>query len=60
MKSFDTKNIVLENILNGSQVWGGYEFFMFYKEVSSSHEGCIYLQKYSKNSEIVKYYYNSK
>ncbi len=31
------------------------------KEVSYAHQGCIYLiKKYSKNSNIVKYYHNLK
>jgi len=34
---------------------------MFLKEVSSAHQGCIYLIKNTnKNGNIVKYYYNLK
>ncbi len=32
----------------------------FLKVVSYAHQIYVYLQKYSKNSNIVKYYYNSK
>ncbi len=33
---------------------------MFLKEVSYAHQSCIYFTKtYSKNSNIVKYYYHS-
>jgi len=36
-------------------------FFMFLKEVSSAHQACNYLIKNkTKNSNIVKYYYNLK
>ena len=36
-------------------------FLMFLKEVSSAHQGYIYLIKNTvKNSNIVKYYYNLK
>ncbi len=34
---------------------------MILKEVFLAHQGCIYLiKKYSKNNNIVKYYYNLK
>ncbi len=35
------------------------DLFTFLKEVSFAHQGCIYLiKKYSKNGNIVEYYYN--
>ncbi len=42
-----------------------FEVVRFLKEVFYVHQGCIYLniwiyRKYSKNSNIVKYYYNLK
>ncbi len=33
-------------------------FFLVLKEVSYAHKDCIYLIKYSKNSNIVEYYFN--
>ncbi len=41
--------------------WDQTDFFMFLKELSFAHKGCIYLIKNrEKNSNIVKYYYNLK
>ncbi len=40
---------------------GSVRLLMFFKDISSAHQGCIYLiKKYRKNSNIVKYYYNLK
>jgi len=47
---------------NNPNVWLQKDYLMFFKEVPCAHQGCIYLieNKYSKNSTIVKYYYNLK
>ncbi len=37
------------------------DFFNVFEKVSSAHQDCIYLiKKYSKNTNIVKYYYDLK
>jgi len=33
---------------------------LFFKEVSSAHQGCIIWSKYCKNNTNIKYYYNFK
>ncbi len=38
----------------------GKSIFMFLKEVSCAHQGCIYLIRNALKSNIVKYYYNLK
>ncbi len=53
-------NLTFEQTVTGLRLFkslGSVRIVMFLQEVSYPHQGCIYLiQKYSKNSNIVKYY----